>query len=120
VLVVDDEPAVAEFMQDLLGDWSLQVTVMNHPAAARDAFARDPRAFDLVLLDQTMPGLTGLELAQDMLLLHPDLPVILYTGYREALDDKAAKNIGVRAVVRKPVDAAALHGLLASMLPNGK
>jgi len=117
VLVVDDEPAVAEFMQDLLGDWSLQVTVMNHPAAARDAFARDPRAFDLVLLDQTMPGLTGLELAQDMLLLCPELPVVIYTGYREALDEAALRKVGVRAVVRKPVDAGDLHALLSGQLP---
>ncbi len=116
VLVVDDETAVAEFMRDLLGDWGLDVTVMTHAPAARDVFAQTPHAFDAVLLDQTMPGLTGLELAQDMLLLRPDLPVILYTGYREALDDATVEKIGVRAVVRKPVDAGALHDLLAGLL----
>lgn len=116
VLVVDDEPAVSEFMQDLLSDWGLQVSVINQSPAARDAFAQNPDAFDAVLLDQTMPGLTGLELAQDMLLLRPALPVLLYTGYREALDETLAKNIGVRAIVRKPVDAQQLHGLFEAVL----
>ena len=116
VLVVDDEAAVAEFMQDLLSDWGLEVTALNSPVAARDAFAQNPHAFDLALLDQTMPGLTGLELAQDVLLLRPDLPVVLYTGYREALDDAAVKKVGVRAVVRKPVDAGELHALFANLL----
>jgi PAS domain S-box-containing protein len=116
VLLVDDEASVAEFMQDLLSAWGLTVRALNNPVAARDAFAQAPHAFDLVLLDQTMPGLTGLELAQDMLLLRPELPVILYTGYREALDDETVRKIGVRAVVRKPVDSDALHALLTNYL----
>ncbi len=116
VLLVDDEPAVAEFMQDLLGDWGLTVTAMSRSTAARDAFAHNPHAFDIALLDQTMPGLTGLELAQDILLLRPELPVVLYTGYREALDDEAVKKVGVRAVVRKPVDVAQLHALFEVLL----
>ena len=118
VLVADDEAAVAEFMRDLLEDWGLEVTAMNNPVTVRDVFAQDPHAFDLALLDQTMPGLTGLELAQDMLLLRPALPVVLYTGYREALDDTAVQKVGVRAVVRKPVDADELHTLFAGLLPK--
>lgn len=116
--LLDDEAAVAEFMRDLLEDWGLEVTAMNSPVTVRDVFAQDPHAFDLALLDQTMPGLTGLELAQDMLLLRPALPVVLYTGYREALDDTAVQKVGVRAVVRKPVDADELHTLFAGLLPK--
>lgn len=117
VLVVDDEKAVGGFMRDLLEEWGLTVTLFDSAVAARDHFARDPRACDVVVLDQTMPRLSGLELAQDMLLLRPDLPVILYTGYREALTDAQVRAVGIRALVRKPVDAAAFHALLAGMLP---
>ena len=116
VMVVDDERAVADFMNDLLANWGFAVTAFNNPVAARDAFARQPNDVDLVLLDQTMPGLTGLELAQDMLLHRPELPVVLYTGYREAIDDAAASKVGVRAVVRKPIDVDALYTLFSTLL----
>jgi CheY-like chemotaxis protein len=118
VLVVDDEAAVGGFMRDLLEEWGLGVSLFDDAVAARDHFARDPRRFDLVLLDQTMPRLTGLELAQDMLLLRAGLPVILYTGYREALTDAQVRAVGVRALVRKPVDVPALRELLVSLLPK--
>ena len=116
VLVVDDEAAVGGFMRDLLEEWGLAVTLFDSAVEARDHFARHPHTCDLVLLDQTMPRLSGLELAQDMLLLRADLPVVLYTGYREALTDAQVRAVGVRALVRKPVDVAAFHDLLASLL----
>jgi CheY-like chemotaxis protein len=118
VLLVDDEPAVAEFMQDLLADWGLHVTALHQPATARDVFAQNPNAFDLALLDQTMPGLTGLELARGLLSLRPNLPVVLYTGYREALDDESVRKAAIRAVVHKPVDTNALYTLFGELLDH--
>jgi len=117
VLVVDDEPAVGEFMQDLLEEWGLVVTVFNDSLEGRDCFSRNPQAFDLAVLDQTMPHLTGLELARDLLQHRPDLPVILYTGHREALTESQAQAAGVRALVRKPVEVDKLHALLETLLP---
>ena len=117
VLVVDDEPAVGEFMQDLLEEWGLTVTVFADSLAGRDGFVRNPRAFDLAVLDHTMPRLTGLELARDLLRHRPDLPVILYTGHREAHGESQVHAAGIRALVRKAVDAAALHALLETLLP---
>jgi PAS domain S-box-containing protein len=117
VLVVDDEPAVGEFMQDLLEEWGLTVTVFDDSLAGRDSFMRNPQAFDLAVLDHTMPRLTGLELARDLLQHRPELPVILYTGHREALGDSQVRAAGIRALVRKPVDVAELHALLETLLP---
>ena len=117
VLVVDDEPAVGEFMQDLLEEWGLVVTVFNNSLEGRDCFSRHPQAFDLAVVDQTMPHLTGLELARDLLQHRPDLPVILYTGHREALTEAQAQAAGVRALVRKPVAVDQLHALLETLLP---
>jgi CheY-like chemotaxis protein len=71
----------------------------------------------LAVLDQTMPHLTGLELARDLLQHRPDLPVILYTGHREALTESQAQAAGVRALVRKPVEVDKLHALLETLLP---
>jgi CheY-like chemotaxis protein len=117
VLVVDDEPAVGEFMQDLLEEWGLTVTVFDDSLAGRDGFVRNPQAFDLAVLDHTMPRLTGLELARDLLRHRPELPVILYTGHREALGESRVRAAGIRALVRKPVDVAELHALLETLLP---
>ena len=118
VVLVDDEPTVAEFMQDLLEEWGLAVAAFTSSPEARDAFARDPIAFDLAILDQTMPRLTGLELAQILLQRRPDLPVILYTGYQEAFTDEEVRPLAIRALARKPVDVAEFHPLVEALLPS--
>jgi CheY-like chemotaxis protein len=117
VLVVDDEQMVGEFMGDLLTGWGLEVTVSSSAVEARELFARDPGRFDLVLTDQTMPRLTGLELARSLLALRPDAPIVLYTGYSDDLSAEHIHQAGLRALVRKPVDPATLFGVLRSHLP---
>ena len=118
VLVVDDEPSVGEFMQDLLEDWGLTVTTYNASVEAAQQFANDPDAYDLVILDQTMPRMTGLELAGHLLKLRPDLPVLLYTGYSAEISEQIARDAGIRALVRKPVDPAALRELIEGLLSS--
>ncbi|HTP63416.1 MAG TPA: PAS domain S-box protein [Burkholderiales bacterium] len=116
VLVVDDEQAIREFMADLLGGWGLEVDVLADGAAARDAVARDPQRFDLVITDQTMPQLTGLALARVLRRLRPGLPVILYTGYAEDLSPEELRDAGVLKLVRKPVEPAQFFPILAAHL----
>jgi len=116
VLVVDDEPAVGEFMGELLDSWGLEVTVTPNGAEAEALFAHDPQRFDLVVTDQTMPKMTGTELAQRLLAKRPGLPVILYTGYTERLTEEQTRRSGIRALVTKPVDIAAFFGLVRDIL----
>jgi PAS domain S-box-containing protein len=118
VLVVDDEEMVGEFMGELLASWGLQVTVKNSPLDAQKVLAEDPARFDLVVTDQSMPKLTGLELARRLLELRPGLPVVLYTGYSDTLTPDELKRCGVRALVRKPVEPAALFSVLRAHLPR--
>jgi PAS domain S-box-containing protein len=117
VLIVDDEEMVGEFMGDLLTNWGLQVTVVDSAHDARDLVVRDPAAFDLVLTDQTMPRLTGLELADQLLSARPNLPIILYTGYSENISSEQLSRAGVRAIVKKPIDPPGLLALLRRHLP---
>lgn len=116
VLVVDDEPAVGEFMQDLLADWGLDVTVYDDSIAALAGFSADLDRYDLVILDQTMPRMTGFEVAQQLLKLRPHLPVILYTGYSDVITPEQVGAAGVRALIHKPVDTAVLHDLVEGLL----
>jgi PAS domain S-box-containing protein len=116
ILLVDDEPAVAEFMQDLLESWGLQVRVYHSGVEACEAFADDPEAVDMAILDQTMPKMNGLESARRLLERRPDLPAILYTGYSEGLTEAIVAQAGLRALLRKPIDEAQLRDLLQELL----
>jgi PAS domain S-box-containing protein len=119
VLVVDDEAMVSEFMKELLESWGLAVTAKPNGVEAREAFARTPEVYDLVVTDQAMPRITGLQLARELLEIRPTVPVILYTGYADDLTEAQAHAAGVRALIRKPVEPAALLALLKAHLPSG-
>ncbi|MGC1818275.1 MAG: PAS domain S-box protein, partial [Casimicrobiaceae bacterium] len=113
VLLVDDEQMVGEFMAELLGGWGLEVTVRRDPVEAERWLAADPARIDLVLTDQTMPKMTGLDLAGRVGALRPGLPVILYSGYADNIGADQLARCGVRAVLRKPVEPEPLYAALA-------
>ncbi len=117
VLVVEDEQTVGEFMADLLETWGLSVIVKSNPDEARALLVADPEGFDLVVTDYTMPKGTGLDLARQLKAVRPELPVILYTGYSEAVNQQDAERCGVRALVRKPLEPATLLALMRAHLP---
>ena len=119
VMVVDDEAMVSEFMKELLESWGLAVTAKPNGVEAKEAFARTPDLYDLVVTDQTMPRVTGLQLARELLEIRPTVPVILYTGYADNLTEAQAHAAGVRALIRKPVEPATLLALLKAHLPSG-
>lgn len=118
VLVVDDEPMVAEYMTDLLKGWGLDTTVSASGMEALEQITSSSQTFDLVITDQTMPRMTGLQLSRQLQHLYPGLPVVLYTGFGEQLTDTDTSEAGVIGLLRKPVDLKALHELLARHLPN--
>jgi DNA-binding response OmpR family regulator len=116
VLVVDDNPEIRQFLQDYLSEHGYQVLAAHDGPAARTLLAEQVPA--VVLLDVGLPGEDGLTLARWLRLRHrPELPVILYTGHREALSESQVQAAGVRALMRKPVEVAELHALLGTLLP---
>ena len=92
------------------------MTVAANGAQARDLCTREPRRFDAVITDQTMPRITGLELARELKAASPDLPVILYTGYSDGLTEAEVRAAGALALVRKPLEPRALRTLLEAAL----
>jgi two-component system cell cycle sensor histidine kinase/response regulator CckA len=118
VLVVDDEESVREFMRDLLETWGLAVQVAAGGPQAKAMLDAAPDAVDLVITDQTMPRLTGLDLARHLRSRRRELPVILYSGYIDGLSEEQAKAAGVSALLRKPVQPAELFELLKASLPD--
>ena len=116
VLIVDDEVSVGHFIGDLLKGYGCQVTVESDSQLALSKFKNSPNAFDLVVTDQTMPGMTGVELAQSVMAIRPELPVILCTGYSDHIDEARAKSLGISGYVNKPIETDEFLGLIGELL----
>ncbi|MCX6567499.1 MAG: PAS domain S-box protein [Candidatus Aminicenantes bacterium] len=102
ILFVDDENIQVRAMHKLLEHLGYSVVGLTDSVEALETFRRLPGAFDLAIMDQTMPRLSGGELAREMLRIRPDLPVILCTGYSESLNEEQALAVGIKAFVMKP------------------
>jgi PAS domain S-box-containing protein len=103
ILFVDDEPALAEMGTELLTGLGYLVASHTDSRTAMALFRLDPSRFDLVITDQTMPTMTGMELAKEMLAIRPDLPVILCTGFSETATRESALADGVKTFLMKPL-----------------
>jgi len=100
---VDDEVSVANMMSQILGRLGYEVTIVNDSRNALNLFKKDSSSFDLVITDQTMPDMTGIQLVEEVLMINPDIPIILCTGFSESVSEELAKSLGVRKYLVKPV-----------------
>ncbi|MBF0477745.1 MAG: response regulator, partial [Deltaproteobacteria bacterium] len=116
ILLVDDETGLLNTHKKILERLGYQVTAETNGVEALEVFKEQPNGFDLVITDMAMPYMTGDKLAQEVLRLRPDIPVILCTGFSEAIDDDKAREIGVRGFLMKPVDVNILAKLVRKLL----
>ena len=103
VMVVDDERAMSSLLQNLLEHYGATVEPFNDPIKALETFKAKPDYYDLVVTDETMPKLSGLDLSRQLLDVRKDLPIVLCTGFSETVNDKVIKEVGVRKLLHKPV-----------------
>lgn len=115
VLVVDDEPALTDIMDQKLTRLGYVVTTANSAESAWRMIESDPYAFDLVLTDQTMPELTGEILARRIKRLRADIPVIISSGYTSKIDLSGDEPF-VDSILNKPVDDRMLASTLRALL----
>ena len=108
VLFVDDEAMLAGLARSMLERLGYHVTLCADGATALALFQERPDAFDILVTDQTMPRMTGFELARNVLAIRPDMPVVLCTGYSNIVNERAAKEIGIKAFIMKPISKKAL------------
>lgn len=122
ILLVDDEEQITAMEKQILERLGYQVTACSGSAEALSIFTARPDQFDLVITDMTMPHMTGEALAQKILAIRPELPVILCTGYSEMITEEKAMAMGIRKFVLKPVItdelAAAVRSALESCPPR--
>jgi PAS domain S-box-containing protein len=104
IMIVDDEEAVAGYMQELFEMHGYRVIVMHDSLKALARFGKNPDACDLVITDLNMPGLSGIALANKLSRLREDIPVIISTGSDEELDTPGQQRPGcVTDVLVKPL-----------------
>ncbi|NOX08421.1 MAG: PAS domain S-box protein [Gammaproteobacteria bacterium] len=105
ILVVDDEVALAEFIAEVLGHHGYRVHLEYDSKSALNHFSHHIDDYDLLIADQDMPYMTGIELAQEVLALRGNIPVILMTGY----SDKQYEGVqGIDSVLYKPFQSSDL------------
>lgn len=103
ILLVDDEAPIAGMMRQMLERLGYRVTACLSSQDALDLFTHDPDRFDLLITDLTMPKMTGIELAERIIALVPDKPIILCTGFSDIISEADARKIGIREYVLKPI-----------------
>lgn len=118
LLLVDDEELVLLPLTELLSAHGFVVEAFKRPLEALESFRKDPERFDIVLTDQSMPELSGLELSEALSSLRPDLPIALYSGYSHGLTATQAQACGVKRLLAKPLDHGQLKKVLDELLKS--
>jgi len=103
ILLVDDEEQVVKLARKVLNKLGYNVHARTSSLEALALFRSKPESYDLVITDMTMPHMTGIELAQALMEMRPDIPIILCTGFSVMIDEAKAKALGIRAFAMKPI-----------------
>jgi response regulator RpfG family c-di-GMP phosphodiesterase len=115
VLFVDDEPRILSALRRSLRRERYEVLTAESSARALALLAQ--RRVDLIVSDQKMRGASGLDLLQEVVRRHPSIGRILLTGWPEEIPAEQLRKLGVRALVPKPWDDAALKDVIRAHLP---
>lgn len=116
ILLVDDEEQVVQVTGEILQSLGYKVVGRTVSQDALQLFSRTPEAFDLVITDLTMPGLTGLELSEGLKKLRPDIPIILFTGYSDQVSKDDAYAAGIDEYCMKPISMRELATVVGRFL----
>lgn len=115
VLLVDDEETITRVFRLLLERLGYGVVATNSSLDALEIFRSRPEDFDLLITDQTMPGLTGDELIREVLAIRADMPTIICTGFSDKIDEASALALGVHRYLLKPVSINMLGETIRSI-----
>jgi len=102
ILFIDDEETLIDLAKSMLKKLGYRVETRTSPVEALEIFGAAPHKFDLVISDMTMPGMTGDTLASELMNIRSDIPVIICTGYSEKIDERRAKDLGIKGLMMKP------------------
>ncbi len=116
ILLIDDEEILVDLGKTMLEHLGYKVTVRTNSLEALTTFQNQPDQFDAVVTDQTMPGMTGMDIVRRMLQIRSDIPIILCTGYSNIVNEEQAKSYGIKGFIMKPMTKKNLAALLRKVL----
>lgn len=116
ILLVDDEEGLAELGGKLLAALGYRVSAFTSAQEALAAFRAKPDGFDVIITDMIMPHMSGEALSREILALRPRMPVIVYTGFTNLVAAEKVKEIGVRAVLQKPITIHSMSQAIRKVL----
>jgi CheY-like chemotaxis protein len=118
ILLIDDEKMLAELGKTMLESLGYEVTALTSSLEALAIFQNQPDLFDVIITDQTMPGLTGIDLSRKILQIRPRMPIILCTGYSSFIFEEQAKSEGIKEFAEKPMSKGVIATLLRKVLDD--
>ncbi len=116
VLLLDDEAAILSVVSAILSRLGYRVTTMQDPLKAARLTSEELAAFDLVITDMTMPGMTGIQLNGRLKALRPELPVILCSGFSHEINGENIAEVNIQAYLEKPVQKQMLAKVIRRVL----
>jgi PAS domain S-box-containing protein len=119
VMIVDDERPLVRLAEETLAQLGYDPAGFESSVAALEAFRAEPQRYDVVLTDQTMPDLTGTDLARAIRQLRPEMPIVLMSGYKGPQLTALAQAAGVREILHKPLLSRDIAEALARVIPAG-
>lgn len=102
ILFVDDEHLICIMASEILEYFGYKTDIFENSELALQSFKKNPHSYDIVVTDQTMPGLSGYDMLSEMLKIRKKIPKILCTGYSDQFNDLKNNVIGIDALFRKP------------------
>ena len=118
ILLIDDELSIVRMEHRLLERLGYKVTSLTSGVAALESFRTNPRDFDLILTDMTMPEITGLKLVREMRLIRDDIPAIICTGFSDQINETTFKEAGIQGYIAKPVMRRQIAQIIRDVLDN--
>jgi signal transduction histidine kinase/CheY-like chemotaxis protein len=119
ILIVDDEPDITDMLVIGLERLGYETVGVTDPLEALAAFAEQPDAFDVLITDQIMPSIRGLELIQRVKEIRPQIKTILCTGYSESAAEEVSSRTVADAYFNKPIGAAQIASRIRTLTPDG-
>jgi len=120
ILFVDDDVFITSMVKIMLKSFGYEIVVETDSVQALELFRRQPDFFDLVITDQLMPGLTGLQMVDEMKKLRQNLPVILITGFSDAMANSLLPQSGIDEIIRKPISRRDIGNAIRRVLDSYK
>ena len=116
ILLVDDEEMMVDVTGRILDRLGFDVVAKTSSLDALEAFQEEPDKFDLVITDQVMPNMTGTQLAEELISIRSDIPIILCSGFPENVSPDQIEKIGIREFIAKPITRKEIGNIIRRVL----